>query len=46
MEINGCQLVGVTDDLTQVPEASDIADYIEFRLGSAKDGRLELRLTQ
>lgn len=32
----------MTDDLTQVSEASDIADYIEFRVGSAKDPNRQL----
>lgn len=42
MDVDECQLVGVTDDLATVAEVRTLADYVEFRLGSAANPRAQL----
>ncbi|MDS0297920.1 type I 3-dehydroquinate dehydratase [Halogeometricum sp. S1BR25-6] len=42
MDVDECRLVGVTDDLATVGEVRTLADYVEFRLGSAANPRAQL----
>ncbi|ELZ27070.1 3-dehydroquinate dehydratase [Halogeometricum pallidum JCM 14848] len=42
MDVDECRLVGVTDDLATVQAVRELADYVEFRLGSAEDPRAQL----
>lgn len=42
MDVDECQLVGITDDLATVQSVRELADYVEFRVGSAEDPRAQL----
>ncbi|MDS0293688.1 type I 3-dehydroquinate dehydratase [Halogeometricum luteum] len=42
MDVDECRLVGVTDDLGAAADADALADYVEFRLGSAENPRAQL----